>query len=167
MPMTRLLAMLACTLLTACGGPDAGPGTGGPAPRFEAVDLDGSVRKFPEDYAGRPVILDFWADWCRYCASHMQRVDALQREHADSGLAVIAINVAQDRATAATFIEKLGVSYSSVLDPDSRITRQYGVQGLPITYFIDKDGRIAGKIIGEADEKLLLNQLSRILSARE
>jgi peroxiredoxin len=95
----------------------------------------------------------------------MQRVDALQREHAESGLAVIAINVAQDRSTAAAFLDKLGVGFSSVLDPDSRITKQYGVQGLPITYFVDKEGRIAGKIIGEADEKLLNSQLSRILPA--
>ena len=163
----RTFAALACVVLAACGSPDTGPKTGSPAPRFEATDIDGSVRRFPEDYAERPVILDFWADWCRYCIGHMQRVDALQREHAANGLAVVAINVAQDRATAATFLDKLGVGFSSVLDPDSRITRQYGVQGLPITYFVDTEGRIAGKIIGEADDKLLRTQLARILPASQ
>ena len=160
-----LLFALACTLLAACsgGGSDGGPARGVAAPSFEAMDLDGSVRRFPEDFAGKPVILDFWADWCRYCANSMTQIDRLQREHAASGLVVLAVNVAQDRATAAAFVARLGVGYPALLDPDSKITRQYGVQGLPITYFIDRDGRIGGKILGEADQKLLMSQLKRIL----
>ncbi|WP_068637104.1 TlpA family protein disulfide reductase [Thauera butanivorans] len=154
---------LACALLAACGSPDTGPSTGTPAPRFEAVGIDGSVRRFPEDFAGTPVILDFWADWCRYCAGGMARIDAVHREHAARGLAVVAVNVGQDRDTAAAFIDRLGVGYSAVLDPDSKIARRYGVNGLPITYFIDRDGIVGGKIIGEADRKSLMFQLNRIL----
>lgn len=157
--------LAACTLLTACSSPDAGPKTGSPAPHFEAVDLDGTVRRFPEDFAGRPVILDFWADWCRYCANSMTQIDHVWREHADTGLTVVAVNVGQDRATAAAFIAKLGVGYSATLDPDSKIARLYGVNGLPITYFVDRNGVIGGKIIGEADQKLLISQLNRILPA--
>ncbi len=163
--MKAFLLALACVLLTACGAPDTGPKMGSKAPRFEATDLDGNRYRFPDDFAGKPVILDFWADWCRYCAGSMTQLDRLQREHAASGLVVLAVNVAQDRATAAAFIARLGVGYPALLDPDSRITRQYGVQGLPITYFIDRDGRIGGKILGEADKKLLMSQLSRILPA--
>ena len=154
-----------CALLAACGSPDAGPRTGSPAPHFEVVELDGSVRRFPEDFAGKPVILDFWADWCRYCANSMTQIDQVWREHADSGLSVVAVNVGQDRATAAAFIAKLGVGYSAALDPDSKIARLYGVNGLPITYFVDRNGVIGGKILGEADQKLLLSQLQRILPA--
>ena len=164
LPIRALLLALACTLLAACsGGSDGGPARGVAAPRFEAMDLDGSLRRFPEDFAGKPVIIDFWADWCRYCANSMTQIDRLQREHAASGLVVLAVNVAQDRATAAAFVAQLGVGYPALLDPDSKITRQYGVQGLPITYFIDRDGRIGGKILGEADQKLLMSQLKRIL----
>lgn len=161
--MRAFLATFACALLAACGSPDTGPGTGTPAPRFEAVGSDGSVRRFPEDFAGTPVILDFWADWCRYCADGMTRIDGVRREHAASGLTVVAVNVGQDRDTAAAFIDRLGVGYPAVLDPDSRIARLYGVNGLPITYFIDRDGIVGGKIIGEADHRLLMFQLNRIL----
>lgn len=165
LPIRPLLLALACTLLAACSGdgPDAGPARGVAAPRFEAIDLDGSVRRFPEDFAGKPVIIDFWADWCRYCANSMTRIDRAWREHAASGLSVLAVNVAQDRATAAAFIERLGVGYSAVLDPDSRITRQYAVKGLPMTIFVDRKGLISGKVIGEIDDKLLAIQLQRIL----
>jgi peroxiredoxin len=161
--MRSFLLALGCALLAACGTPDTGPKMGSAAPRFEATDLDGKLHRFPEDFAGKPVILDFWADWCRYCANSMTQIDRLQREHAASGLVVLAVNVAQDRATAAAFIERLGVGYSAVLDPESRITRQYGVKGLPMTIFVDRNGLISGKVIGELDEKLLAIQLERIL----
>ena len=161
--MRSFLLALACALLAACGTPDTGPKMGSAAPRFEATDLDGKRHRFPEDFAGKPVILDFWADWCRYCANSMTRIDRAWREHAASGLSVLAVNVAQDRATAAAFIERLGVGYSAVLDPESRITRQYGVKGLPMTIFVDRKGLISGKVIGELDEKLLAIQLERIL----
>ena len=161
--MRSFLLALACALLAACGTPDTGPKMGSAAPRFEATDLDGKLHRFPEDFAGKPVVLDFWADWCRYCANSMTRIDRAWREHAASGLSVLAVNVAQDRATAAAFIERLGVGYSAVLDPESRITRQYGVKGLPMTIFVDRNGLISGKVIGELDDKLLAIQLERIL----
>lgn len=159
-----LPALLLCIVLIGCGGGgDAGPARGSPAPRFEAVDLDGSLRRFPEDFAGKPVILDFWADWCQYCANSMTRIDRAWREHAARGLAVVAVNVAQDHATASAFIERLGVGYSAVLDRNARITHKYGVKGLPITYFIDREGVISGKVVGEVDDRLLAIQLERIL----
>ncbi len=162
------LPMMIAIALAACGGGpgEAGPARGTPAPRFEAVDLDGSLRRFPEDFAGRPVILDFWADWCRYCANSMTRIDRAWREHADDGLSVVAVNVAQDHATASAFIERLGVGYSAVLDRNSQITHRYGVKGLPITYFIDRDGIVSGKVIGEVDDRLLAIQLERILARK-
>ena len=164
LPIRALLLALACTLLAACGGgSDAGPARGVAAPAFEAMGLDGGVRRFPEDFADKPVIIDFWADWCRYCANSMTRIDRAWREHAASGLSVLAVNVAQDRATAAAFIERLDVGYSAVLDPGARITRDYGVKGLPMTIFVDRNGLISGKVIGELDDRLLAIQLDRIL----
>ena len=110
------------------------------------------------------VIVDFWAEWCQYCPDSMQRLDRARREHADVGLEVIAVNVGQDQATAAAFIDKLGLGYSAVLDPDRSITAQYGVKGLPVSFFIDRNGLIGGRIIGGGDDKTLAMQLSRILS---
>lgn len=161
--MKPLLPALACIVLAACSAPEAGPRTGAPAPRFEAEYLDGSVRRFPDDYAGRPVILDFWAEWCRYCPDSMQRIDRARREHAATGIEVVAVNVGQDRAIAAAFIDRLGVGYSAVLDPAHTIAGRYGVRDLPVTFFIDPTGRIGGRILGGGDDKALAAQLARIL----
>ncbi|HQZ03738.1 MAG TPA: TlpA disulfide reductase family protein [Thauera sp.] len=157
---------LACILLAACGAPEGGPKTGTQAPRFEAHYLDGSTRRFPEDYAGQPVILDFWAEWCRYCPDSMQRIEHARRKYAATGLEVLAVNVGEDHATAAAFIDRLGVGYSAVLDPERTITAQYGVKGLPVTFFIARNGQISGRIIGAGNDKTLAVQLSRILPDR-
>ena len=158
-----LLALVLLMFLTGCEQDLPALKIGVPAPAFALDRLDGASVRFPEQYRNQVVVLRFWADWCPYCANSMTQIDRLQREHAASGLVVLAVNVAQDRATAAAFVAQLGVGYPALLDPDSKITRQYGVQGLPITYFIDREGRIGGKILGEADQKLLMSQLNRIL----
>ena len=71
--MRSFLLALACALLAACGTPDTGPKMGSAAPPFEATDLDGKRHRFPEDFAGKPVILDFWADYSRRANSMTER----------------------------------------------------------------------------------------------
>ena len=119
--MRQPLFTLACVLLSACGAPEGGPKTGTPAPRFEARYVDGSTRRFPEDFAGQPVIVDFWAEWCQYCPDSMQRLDRARREHADVGLEVIAVNVGPDQAPAAACIDKLGLGYDVLKEINPRI----------------------------------------------
>jgi peroxiredoxin len=82
----------------------------------------------------------------------MKAIDAVYRRHRDKGLEVFAINAGQDKATVEAFIRKLGVAYPVLLDEQSSIARRYGVVGLPTTYFVDAEGVVRGKVIGEADE---------------
>jgi len=64
------------------------------------------------------------------------------------------VNVRQDRDTAARFIAKLDISYRVLLDEDGGLARQYGVTGLPTTYFIDREGRLITRILGETAPEL-------------
>ncbi len=64
---------------------------------------------------------------------------------------MVAINAGQDRATAAAFVKKIGVTYPVLLDEPSAIAKRYGVVGLPTTFFVDAGGIVRGKIVGEAD----------------
>ncbi|UCV05248.1 TlpA family protein disulfide reductase [Dechloromonas denitrificans] len=151
----RLLALLAgLFVLTACGSdhPDMKLNNGDPAPQFSTVAVDGTSVAYPATYAGKPLVIRFWADWCKYCAGEMQAIEQVYRRHQDKGLAVVAINTGQDRATIAAFAHKVGFSYPTLLDETSAITKRYGVVGLPTTYFVDAQGIVRGKIVGEADE---------------
>lgn len=150
--MIRML-FLGLLLLAGCGGePPAKLNVGDAAPAFRAQRLEGAALDFPAAAAGKPVVIRFWADWCKYCEPEMKAIDAVYRRHKDKGLEVLAVNAGQDRKSVEAFIGKLGVSYPALLDEQSAIAKRYGVVGLPTTYFVDGRGIVRGKVIGEADE---------------
>ena len=150
MPRLRLPILIALIVLAACSREQRVVlATGEAAPAFDSQRLDGTPVRFPADLTGRPVVIRFWADWCRYCESEMRDIDAVLRRHPDSPAVVLAVNAGQDRATAAAFVAKLGIGYPAVLDEDAKIARRYGVAGLPTTFFVGRDGRIAAKQVGE------------------
>ena len=149
-PYILLLALA----LTACGGgePAAKLNVGGMAPTFQTYRLDGGPAHFPAAYAGKPVVIRFWADYCKFCEGEMQAIEAVFQRHKAKGLEVLAINAGQDKATVESFVKKIGITYPALLDEKSAIAKQYGVVGLPTTYFVDAKGIVRAKVVGEADE---------------
>jgi len=146
-------------LLSACGESPPPPQNGEPPPAFELALLHGGSTRFPEDYPQRLVAIRFWADWCPFCESEMRALEPVFEKYREQGLTILAVNVRQDRDTAAAFIRKLGVGYPTLLDEDGAVARRYGVLGLPTTYFVDRDGRLIGKIIGESTPQMFLSML--------
>ncbi len=148
-----LLSFLAALALTACDeGNTNRLNTGDIAPAFAASSLGAVPFRFPDDLRGKPVVIRFWADWCRFCEGEMKAIERVWQRHKDQGLMVIAVNAGQNRQDVAAFISKIGVTYPALLDEKAAISRQYGVVALPTTYFVGADGRIRGKVLGEVDE---------------
>lgn len=158
------VAVLCAFWLAACSAEAPAPlNIGDVAPAFQTVRADGAPVDFPADYRGQAVVLRFWADWCRYCAPEMRLIDAVWRRHQGKGLRVLAVNAGQDRATVIAFMNKLAVGYPALLDEQASIAKRYGVVGLPTTYFIDRQGVVRGKIVGEADEASFERQVLALL----
>ncbi len=119
------------------------------APNFEASSLDGARLKL-SDLRGRAVVLNFWATWCSSCAAEIRDLDRVYRERSGQGLAVVGVNIGDDRQRAQTFLRQdLGATYPSLLDPDRTIARRYRVTGVPVTVFIGPDGVIRRLIPGQ------------------
>jgi cytochrome c biogenesis protein CcmG/thiol:disulfide interchange protein DsbE len=148
------LILLLGGLLSACGSgaPTAQINLGVPAPAFDSSVLAGGQVAFPAATAGKPVVIRFWADWCKYCEAEMKAIETVYQRHKDKGLSVLAVNAGQDKATAEAFVKKIGVTYPILLDEQTVVSKRYGVVGLPTTFFVDGAGVVRGKIIGEADE---------------
>ena len=144
-------ALLCGLLLTACGEPARRLQAGDPAPHFKVATLDGRVLDFPADLAGKVVAVRFWADWCRFCKDEMNDIEPVYQQYQDQGMEVVAINVGQSRKVAQRFVDNLNTSYTIGLDEDSVAARSYGVIGLPTTFFIDRDGKVQSKILGESE----------------
>lgn len=163
----RLFALiLGFSLLAGCGGgdnPAVKLNMGDPAPKFQTLTVDGKNMAFPEAHSGKPLVIRFWADWCKYCEAEMKAIENVYQRHKDKGLSVLAINAGQDKSTIEAFIRKVGFTYPTLLDEKSEIARRYGVVGLPTTYFVDAKGVIRAKIIGEADEATFERQALEML----
>jgi peroxiredoxin len=162
-----VLALTAAFLLAAPAGRAADRVVlkiGDPPPAFSLPDLDGRTVTVPADLRGKAVIVHFWADWCQFCLEEMPALDALYQQYRDKGLMIIAVNVGQSADAARAYVKRVKISYPVVLDGDSRTAKQYGVLGLPRTFFLDRKGLIKYKLLGEASpdtlKKLALNTLN-------
>jgi len=144
----RLLAVLLLALASfgMSGHPrPVGPGT--TAPDFRLPDLSGHKVRL-EDNRGRPVLIHFWASWCKPCREEMPQIEGVYKDLQDTGLVVLGINAGDDLGQAQNFANRHGLSFPTLLDRDWITATAYGVTGLPITFFVDRNGVIVDEVMG-------------------
>ncbi|MGA8736779.1 MAG: TlpA disulfide reductase family protein [Terriglobales bacterium] len=120
----------------------------GIAPDFALQSLDGKTVRL-SDFRGKPVVLNFWATWCGPCKIEMPWFVDLQKEYGPAGLQFL--GVAMDDASAkdiAEFAESMKVNYPILIGKESVGDAYGGVQFLPETFYIDRDGKVVDKAFG-------------------
>ena len=172
------LAVVAATVVLAVVlasrfGSDPGlvdsPLLGQPAPEFDLVGLDGSAGVALSDLAGDLVVVNFFASWCLECREEHADLVATSESFADEGVTFVQIAYQEDAAASIEYLTEAGTSGASLYlaDPGSRTAISYGVFGIPETFFIDPDGVVVGKIIGEADALILGATIDAIKNGEE
>ena len=133
------------------------------APDFALKDSDGRVLRLA-DYRGKVVLLDFWATWCGPCQIEIPWFMEFERKYRDRGFAVIGISMDEEGWDAVRpFVAELAVNYRMTLGDDS-IAEQYGgVQALPTTFLIDREGKIAAVHVGLASKSEFQNGIEQLL----
>ncbi len=150
------LALAGVLLAAPAAAADAGRT---PAPAWQLKDLDGRVVSSGQ-FKGKVVVLDFWATWCGPCRTEIPGYVALQKKYAADGLVVIGVSVDQGGpAVVRQFVADEKIDYPIVL-ADDRIAGAFGgVDAIPTTFIIDRDGMIRYRKIGtmpaEAFEEIL------------
>ena len=139
-------AIIFCSLLflqvfATVGIADAvGPGMS--APDFRLETLDGDPVGLADFKGKQPLLLVFWASWCPSCREEVPRINRIAAEYGPKGLAVLAVNVGvnDSPATAAGFRERHRMAYPVAFDQGSKISRAFGVMGVPTILLLDRQG---------------------------
>jgi peroxiredoxin len=122
------------------------------APRFAVTDVDGATFSLA-DQIGHPVVLHFWATWCKPCRSELPALAAAYRKLADSDVRFVAISI--DRKVSVEAIRTLARQYdlpfTVALASSGNVSERYWSWGIPVTYFIDRDGRLRERFRGSRD----------------
>ena len=138
---------------------------GGTSPNFTTRDLGGKKVSL-SDYAGRPVLLSFWATWCTVCRDELPALQRLQDRYRSGGLTVILVNYREtstDRMR--QYLSGLQVSLEPVVDPDGAIAAAYGVDiGLPVNVLTDRSGKVARILVGEVPISTIESAVTQAVS---
>lgn len=122
----------------------------GPMAGFSLLDSTGKTWK-TADFAGRAVLLNFWASWCEPCRAEMPTLQQLADFYGADKLLVLAINFKENPARALHFAKTTGISLPVLLDIDGKQARQWGVKVFPTTLMIDSRGKPRHRVQGEVD----------------
>jgi len=118
------------------------------APDFGLESLDSKTVHL-SDFRGKAVLLNFWATWCQPCKIEMPWFEQLQKEYGPEGLQVIGVAMDDaDKEDIAKFAKKLGIDYPILLGKESVGEDYGGVQFLPATFYVGRDGKVVDKVFG-------------------
>ncbi len=123
------------------------PLPGQPAPDFTLALLDGSAFSLP-DARGQAVVVNFWASWCPPCEAEAADLQAVWEEYREKGVAFVGVAYKDEEAAVRDFLAQHGLTYPVGLDPTGRIAALYGLTGVPETFVVDAEGKVARFYIG-------------------
>lgn len=115
---------------------------------------------------GNVVVINFWASWCLACRDEHAALSATARAYEGRGVRFFGILYKDSPEQARAWIDEMGgQSYPTLLDPGSRTAIDFGVYGVPETFFIGPDGRVEYKHVGPVNERILVDRIEAILAA--
>lgn len=132
----------------------------GAAPQWSLKDLEGKVVS-SEELKGKVVVLDFWATWCPPCRAEIPGYVELQKQYGKDGLVIVGASADEaGPAVVKEFAAKMGINYTMLMADEAISTAFGGVEALPTTFLIDRNGHIRDRKVGmehkaEYEQKIL------------
>ncbi|MFQ5846825.1 MAG: TlpA family protein disulfide reductase [Candidatus Methylomirabilales bacterium] len=133
------------------------------APPFALTLFDGEDLSL-DGLRGKVVVVNFWASWCfPACYEEAPLLEAAWRAYKDRGVVVVGVNIQDTEKAAREFMNRFHFSFPNGPDPQGKISIDYGVYGVPETFFLDTKGQIAFKQVGGVTAEILSAQIEKLL----
>jgi len=125
-----------------------------PAPDFTLPLLTGGEIVLSEHF-GQPIVINFWASWCTPCRQEAPALERAWRAYRDQGVLFVGVEIQDTEAVGRAYLSEFGITYPNGLDKGGTITVDYGVIGLPVTFFIGSDGIVERRWVGALSGEVL------------
>lgn len=135
---------------------------GRPAPVFSLDSIDGQHVALA-DFAGSPLVVNFWATWCQPCALEHPILLEGARRYGPRGVTFLGVLYDDDADKARAFVKRKGQAFPQLIDPGNHTAIDYGVVGVPETFVIDQKGQIVHKFTGPVNMEDLVVSLEALL----
>jgi len=134
------------------------------APDFSLSTNEGETITL-SDLRGKPVLINLWTSWCPPCKAEMPALERVFQDYKDDGLEILAVNsTSQDNAADANaFVQDLGLTFTILFDKDGSVSKQYRLQALPTSIFINREGVIQEIVVGGPMSEALLRSRIKTL----
>ena len=116
-----------------------------------------------EDFHGKAALINFWASWCIPCRAEARVLESAWQKYKDRGVVFLGINIQDREDDARAFMKEFGITYLNGRDESGKIAIDYGVWGIPETFFLDPQGRITYKHAGELTAPIVEAKLDEAL----
>lgn len=129
---------------------------------FTLSSLDG-VEMSLLDFKGRVIIMDFWATWCGPCEVEIPSFVELQEEYGEKGLQILGVSLDRGgKEDLINFCDNLNINYP-ILIGNNALANKFGVQAIPTTYIIDREGNLFKKYIGVRGKEVFKNDIEQLI----
>jgi len=131
------------------------------APDFILTDMQGHKHQL-SDYKGQGVFLNFWGTWCKPCETEMPYINNQYHQFKDKGVQVLAVDVGESKLAVSKFAERLQLDFPIVIDKEGQVMTAYGIDPLPATFLIDKNGKVIKYYTGQLTEETVKDFMNQI-----
>jgi len=119
----------------------------GPAPDFAIMSFEGQAIKLSE-LRGKVVVINIWASWCPPCREEAPFLEKTWQQYKDRGVVFLGVDYVDSETAAKAYLKEFGITYFNGPDIGSEIYQRYRAKGVPETYFVGKNGNLAGNVLG-------------------
>jgi peroxiredoxin len=139
------------------------------SPNFKLENLNGEYVELKTLLGKGPLLISFWATWCKPCVEELEEYKKLYSEYRDRGFNILAISTDDEKTVAKVkpFVKSKGYDFTILLDTNSEVARKYYVQNIPYSFLLDEKGNIVYSHLGykKGDELQVKKKVEALLSA--